>query len=116
MKDHDRPPGDRPTMKARKEMRTFARTFGRRDTPGSRTKQTFHLLPTLRDEPTTPTTIKMHVLEREPPAVNAADHDWRPLSDGVFATMVGRLCWTVIASAGLVGCAVMAAAWLFGRR
>jgi hypothetical protein len=113
--DKDRPPGDRSTMRARKEMRTFARAF-RSDTPGSRRLQTFPLM-SMRPEPVTPTTIKMHVLERDPPAaVNAAHHDWRPLSDGVFASVVGRLAWTIIISAGIVGCAILASAWLFGKR
>lgn len=133
--EDDTPPTERRTLKAPKEAATFARTFGR-DTPGggipiaTRKGHTVSVPRPSRMEIDDPlaavageladdnhdgTTTKIHELSREPVVLEPGPA-LPPLTDGMFARVVGRLAWTLLAAAGIVGLSVIAAAWLFGKR
>ncbi len=135
-KDDDIPPSERTTMKAPQETRTMAETFGR-DTPpefGPITKVgkrrvvfagRFGRAPS--PEEVTPTTERLPQLERDDRDTDKVHQlgdrvdtqawmsEGQPLSDGVFEAVMGRLCWTLLASSGILAVAVLAAVYLLRR-
>ncbi|HMG21732.1 MAG TPA: hypothetical protein VK607_10460 [Kofleriaceae bacterium] len=61
------------------------------------------------------TTDRVHPLG-DPIDTQAWMTEGQPLSDGIFAREIGRLCWTLLASSGILALALLAAAYILRRR